>query len=150
MSGLLRHLPVAQKLFLSFGALCLLMIGVGVTGLVELQRADARLDSVYRTNLHATAVLGQVRADVQEARALTSTLILHSPAADVGNIEQAVKRLDAEIDDTWADYTSGTKADRDSFTAALAGYRKVRNESLIPAARADDLDRYLAFQSGQA
>src|ERR671916_874148 len=114
MSGPLRHLPVAQKLFVSFGLLCLLMIGVGVTGLAELQRADARLDAVYRTNLRATAVLGQVRADVQEARVLTATLILHSPAADVGNIEQAVRRLDAQIDGTWARYTSGTPADRSS------------------------------------
>ncbi len=150
MSGPLRHLPVAQKLFVSFGVLCLLMIGVGVTGLVELQRADARLDSVYRDNLRATAVLGQVRAEVQEARALTATLILHSPAADIGNIEQSVRRLDAEIDGTWRQYTTGAPADRSSFTAALASYRKVRDDALIPAARAKDLDRYLSAQSGQA
>jgi methyl-accepting chemotaxis protein len=149
MSGPLRHLPVAQKLFASFGVLCLLMIGVGVTGLVQLQRAEARLEMVAGTNLRATSVLGQVRAGVQEARALSATLILHSPAADISNIEQAVRRLDADIDSTWAQYTSGSKADRDSFTAALAGYRKVRDSGLIPAARADDLDRYLAAQSGQ-
>ncbi len=149
MSGLLRHLPVAQKLFVSFGVLCLLMIGVGVTGLIELRRADARLDAVYGTSLRATELLGHVRADVQEARALTAALILRSPAADVSNIEQAVRRLDADIDSTWAQYTSGGKADRDSFTAALAGYRKARDNSLIPAARANDLDGYLSAQSGQ-
>jgi methyl-accepting chemotaxis protein len=153
MTGPLRNLPVAQKLLASFGVLCLLTLGVGATGLVELSRADHRLELMYSTNLQAGTLLGQLRADVQKAQALTATLILHSPAADMGNIEQAVKRLDAEIDNVWAKYTSGSTSesgpDSASFASALAGYRKVRDVSLIPAARADDIDRYLSAQAGQ-
>jgi methyl-accepting chemotaxis protein len=146
----LRHLPVAQKLFASFGVLCLLMIGVGVTGLVELARADHRLERMYSTNLRAALLLGQLRADVQQARALTARLILHSPAADLGNIVQAVDRLDADIDNLWAEYTAGgSSPDAASFATALAGYRQVRDDTLIPAARAGDLDRYLGAQTGR-
>src|SRR4051812_33177574 len=104
MSGPLRNLPVAQKLFVSFGVLCALMIAIGATGLAEVERADRRLDHVQRVNLRATELIGEVRAEVQQARALTATLILHSPAADVGNIEQSVRQLDAVIDGSWRDY----------------------------------------------
>src|SRR5689334_2836022 len=103
MSSPLRNLPVAQKLFVSFGVLCALMVAIGVTGLAEVGRADQRLEHVYRTNLRATGLIGEVRADVQQARALTARLILHSPAADVANIEQSVRQLDAAIDASWRD-----------------------------------------------
>jgi methyl-accepting chemotaxis protein len=153
MTGPLRNLPVAQKLFVSFGVLCLLMIGVGAIGLIELSRADARLEQVYRENLQASTLLGQVRADVQEGRALTATLILRSPAADVGNIEQAIKRLDAQVDSTWAKYTGGPMAGRQQYVATFSGamvqYRQVRDDALVPAARADNMAQYLSAQAGQ-
>ena len=150
---MLRNLPVTHKLLVSFGALCLLLAGVGVIGLVELDRADQRLNRAYGSDLRATALLGQVRADVQEARALTATLILHSPAADVGNIEQALKTLDAEIDSSWAAYTAlgmtGRQEYAKTFTDALGVYRQARDKSLVPAARADNLGAYLSAQAGQ-
>ena len=134
MIGPLRNLPVAQKLFASFGVLCLLTIGVGAIGLVELARADHRLERMYSTNLQSGILLGHLRADVQEARALTARLILHSPAADIGNIEQAVQRLDADIDNIWAKYTAGGNSpDAVSFATDLAGKSPVASEQFEAA-----------------
>ena len=154
MSALLRNLPVAHKLLVSFGVLCLLMIGVGATGLNEVDAANDRLSEVGRDNLRAADLLGEVRSDVQELRVLTGSLILHSPAADANNIEQAIKRKDAEIDGTWAHYQSsgveGQAAQRGAFETALAGYRKVRNDKLFAAGRAANMDAYLAAQGSLA
>jgi hypothetical protein len=54
--GPLRNLQVAQKLFVSFGALCLLVIAVGATGLVQLQRSQQRLDDMDHANLQSTVL----------------------------------------------------------------------------------------------
>jgi methyl-accepting chemotaxis protein len=153
-SGPLRNLPVAQKLFVSFGVLCLLMIGVGTIGLVEVDAANDRLAEVGNDNLRAAGLLGEVRADVQELRVLTASLILHSPAADPGNIEQAVKRKDAEVDEAWSKYRDsgvvGHEAQRSAFDTALTAYRKVRDDELFAAGRAANMDKYLIAQGGQA
>jgi hypothetical protein len=61
MTGPLRPLPVAQKLFVSFGVLCLPMIGVGATGLIELSRGNARLEQVARVAARLKESLAMVR-----------------------------------------------------------------------------------------
>ena len=81
--GLLRNLQVWQKLFASFGVLCLLVIAVGATGLYELDRAGRRLDRMYAANLQATGRLGDLRADVHEATALTANATQTAIAAAV-------------------------------------------------------------------
>src|SRR4051812_37676827 len=103
--GLLRNLQVSQKLFASFGVLCLLVIGIGVTGLVDLARSGQRLDRMYQENLHAIALIGDIRADVQQATAYSAKLILRSPITDVGSIQVEITRLDKEIDGLWSEYT---------------------------------------------
>jgi methyl-accepting chemotaxis protein len=149
--GPLRNLQVAQKLFVSFGVLCLLVIAVGATGLVQLQRSQQRLDDMYHANLQSTVLVGDVRADVQQATALTAQLILHSPLADVADVQRTIQRLDADIDATWAQYAAqqvgATAADRAAFGTALSKYRQVRDQQLVPAARRNDLQSYLSAQN---
>jgi methyl-accepting chemotaxis protein len=149
--GPLRNLQVAQKLFLSFGVLGLLVIAVGATGLFQLQRSQQRLDAMYRSNLQSTALVGEVRADVQEANALTARLILHSPVADISDTQRAIQRLDADVDSIWARYSAqpvgATAADRAAFVAALSKYRQVRDQRLVPAAKKSDLQAYLGAQN---
>jgi methyl-accepting chemotaxis protein len=149
--GLLRNLRVTQKLLVSFGVLCLLMIAVGATGLLELRSANQRLESMYSANLQAIAGLGQVRSDVQQDTALAAKLILRSPIADVSDAQRAIQRVDADIDSTWATYATdpnpGTAADRTAFTEALTQYRSVRDKQLVPAATANDFTAYLSAQN---
>jgi methyl-accepting chemotaxis protein len=149
--GLLRNLQVSQKLFASFGVLCVLVVGVGATGLFELARAGQRLDRMYQSNLQSTALLGDIRADVHEATALSAKLILRSPITDVSSIQSQIKRLDTEIDKLWTAYsahpTAGTAAQRAAFTAALAEYRQARDERLVPAAERNDFTSYLGAQN---
>ena len=96
--GPLRNLRVAQKLFVGFGVLCLLVIAVGATGLVELNRSAQQLNGMYQVNLRSTALVGRIRSDVQQTTSLTAKLILRSPLADVSNVQRAIKRLDGDID----------------------------------------------------
>ena len=93
--SVLRNLQVSQKLLVSFGVLCLLMIAVGVTGLVELNRSGQRMDRMYEQNLKATALIGDIRAKVQEATSMSAKLILHSPITDVATIESGIAQLDS-------------------------------------------------------
>jgi methyl-accepting chemotaxis protein len=142
---------VSQKLLVSFGVLCLLMIAVGVTGLVGLDRSGQRLDRMYQRNLHATALIGEIRAKVQEATSMTAKLILHSPITDVGSIESSIAQLDAEIDKIWTEYAAltadGTQNDRDIFVSSLGNYREARATKLVPAARDDDMTGFLGAQN---
>jgi methyl-accepting chemotaxis protein len=150
-AGMLRNLRVAQKLLVSFGVLCLLMIAVGVSGLLQLRAANNRLDQMYTGSLETTASLGQVRTDVQAATAVAAKLILRSPVADVSNVQMAIQRLDADIDTTFATYAShpaaGTADDQAAFTAALTQYRSVRDQQLVPAAQKNDFNAYLGAQN---
>ncbi|AGL14806.1 methyl-accepting chemotaxis protein [Actinoplanes sp. N902-109] len=150
-AGLLGRLTVSQKLFGSFGVLSLLVIAVGSTGLAELTSANQRLDRMYDRNLQAIARLGEVRADVQQATALSDKLILRSPLTDVSNVRTAIQRLDAEIDSTWQAYVArpaaGTATDRAAFASGLAEYRKVRDGQLVPAAQDNSLSTYLGVQN---
>jgi methyl-accepting chemotaxis protein len=149
--GLLRNLRVTQKLLVSFGVLCLLMVAVGATGLLELRSANQRIESMYSANLQAIASLGQVRSDVQEDTALAAKLILRSPVADVSNAQMAIQRVDADIDSTWATYVSdptpGTATDRSAFSDALTQYRTIRDKQLVAAATANDFNAYLSAQN---
>jgi methyl-accepting chemotaxis protein len=145
--GLLRNLQVSQKLLVSFGVLCLLLIAVGVTGLVEVNRAGQRMDRMYQQNLHATALIGEIRAKVQEATAMSAKLILRSAVTDVSSVESSIAQLDTQIDKTWAQYATiaaaTTETDRGIFLDLLADYREARSTRLVPAARNDDLLAYL-------
>jgi methyl-accepting chemotaxis protein len=149
--GVLRNLRVSQKLFVSFGVLSLLVVTIGVAGGIALSSANSRLEDMYDDNLQSIARIGQVRADVQQATSLSGKLILRSPLADVSNVQSAIKRLDAGIDENWAAYaknpSNGTEADMASFAAGLAEYRKVRDEQLVPAAEANSLSTYLGVQN---
>ncbi|RZU52304.1 methyl-accepting chemotaxis protein [Krasilnikovia cinnamomea] len=150
-SGLLRNLRVAHKLFISFGLLCLLVVAVGAMGLFQLNNATARMEQMYRAHLQAIERLGEVRADVQQATARSGDLILRSPVADVSNVQMALQRLDSDIDSTWKLYaaTKNTAADKDkaAFAAALREYRQVREEKLVPAAKANDFQGYLSAKN---
>ena len=149
--SMFRNLRVSHKLFASFGVLSLLVVAVGLTGLMQLRAANERLEQMYKQHVQAIAQLGEVRADVQQATSLSAKLILRSPLADVSNVQMAIKRLDGDIDSTWSAYTAnpaaGTEADRGSFAAGLAEYRKVRDEQLVPAATANSMSAYLGAQN---
>ncbi len=147
----LRDLRVAQKLFASFGLVCLLLGVVGASGLLELHNSAQRLDALYNESTRSIARLGEVRGDVHSARALAAKLILHDHLADVADVQSQIQRLDEDIDQTWAAYAAtdgtGREEERAAFVRALAEYRKVRDEQLVPAAKADDVPAYLDVQS---
>ncbi|BCJ51912.1 methyl-accepting chemotaxis protein [Actinoplanes sp. NBRC 14428] len=151
LPGFARNLSVSHKLIASFGILSLLVVTVGAFGLYELNSANTRLEAIGTNNLRSTDLIGEVRADVQQATALSYKLIVRSPLADVSSVETTIGRLDREIDDNWKAYaaqeTPGSQADRAAFVAALAEYRKVRKEQLVPAAMANSLSSYLGAQN---
>jgi methyl-accepting chemotaxis protein len=149
--GFLRNLQVAQKLFASFGVLCLLVIAVGATGLLQLHQSGQRLDAMYQQNLQSIARLGDIRADVQETTALSAKLILRSPLTDIASVQRSIARLDGDIDSIWGQYAAGaapgTAADREAFTTGLAKYRDARTKQLMPAAQKNDLNSFLGAQN---
>ncbi|GAB1689666.1 methyl-accepting chemotaxis protein [Krasilnikovia sp. M28-CT-15] len=148
---LLRNLKVAHKLFLSFGVLCLLVGAVGAMGLFQLRSANARFEAMTRGNMQAIERLGEVRAKMQQATYQTDGLILRSPVADVSNLLMALQRMDSDIDGIWKAYVvnenPAAAKDKAAFAAALKEYRQVRDQQLVPAAKANNFQGYLSAKN---
>jgi methyl-accepting chemotaxis protein len=147
----LRHLRVAHKLLGSFGIVCLLLLGVGGTGLIELANSRQRLEAMYDDSTRAIGWLGEVRGDVHAARALAPSLILHSQLTDTAEVLAQIKRLDEDVDAAWARYSAtdgtGRETERAALAKSLAEYRQIRDTQLVPAAEANDAAAYLKIQS---
>jgi chromosome segregation ATPase len=140
----LRDLRVSAKLFAGFGVVSLLLLGVGGTGLLELTAARQRLEGMYQDSTQAIAHLGEVRGDVHSARALAGKLILHTHLTDVNEVETEIKRLDEDIDTTWALYAATGDAGR-GFAVVAGEVKQLAQETA--RATKDISDRVAAIQT---
>jgi len=133
-----RNLRPAPKLLLAFLPVCALLLGIGLLGVDELAAAHERLDGLYRHELVPVDDLGEVDADLQRADLLVLHLALDPAdkrAALVQQIADDDTALQAALDEYYASEASGT-ARAQSFADALAQWRKIRDDELVPLAQA--------------
>jgi methyl-accepting chemotaxis protein len=141
-----RNLPVAAKLAVSFGVVCCFTIVVGVVGILRLNQTDARTEAMYRDNLLAIKYVGAVDKDAALVRLQLTNLVIADTAQAQATAQQAMTQLDADLDQQWTAYEStdltGHEADVRAFKDNLATFRQVRDNELIPLAKAGDVDNF--------
>ncbi|MDY7087572.1 MAG: methyl-accepting chemotaxis protein [Actinomycetota bacterium] len=149
-----RDLGVAAKLVVSFSAVCLLTVVIGVVGSLRLSETNDRTESMYENNLLAINYVGDVKADVAFARFQLLNMLIADAPADMAKAQDQIDELDADLDRQWTAYQqtgiAGREAQVDAFAKALQGYRAVRDEQLIPLAMAGDEARFVRVRAANA
>ncbi|MFI5952926.1 methyl-accepting chemotaxis protein [Cryptosporangium sp. NPDC051539] len=148
------NLPVSRKLLAVVSVVCVLLLVVGVVGLMQLGRAQDRIEGMYRDSLQAVFELGTVDSQFREARLQLLNLLISSDAAGMAAARTAMAAADADLDKNWAAYTAtdmiGREKARDAFATALASYREVRDSQLVPLAVANEDVQFLTLRDAKA
>jgi methyl-accepting chemotaxis protein len=133
--------PVRVKVLVAVSITALVAVAVGVLGLSALGATQQRQQSLYVDVTIPVAELGEVDATLEESNFQLAELAMQTdPAAEAGVLKD-IADLDTQLDASFAAYTAtdmtGREKARDGFAAALAQWRQVRDQQLIPAARSD-------------
>jgi methyl-accepting chemotaxis protein len=149
-----RDLPVAAKLAVGFGVVCVFTVVVGVVGTLRLNETDARTEAMYRDNLLAIKYVGIVDKDAALLRFQLTNLAIAPTTRERQAAQQAMTRLDADLDRQWSAYEAtdltGHGAEIRAFKDNLAAYRQVRDNELIPLAEAGRTARFLNVRRTRA
>ncbi|WP_432840547.1 methyl-accepting chemotaxis protein [Dactylosporangium sp. CA-092794] len=141
---MVRNLPIAAKLASTVAVVCLLLVGVGTLGIVQLGDAQARLRAMYEDNLQDTADLDDVAVAFRSVQNEVGNLALADEPADLRTALSSITDAHATLDDAWRRFktppVAGDPADLDAFESALADYRKVLDQELMPLAQAPNSD----------
>ena len=136
--GAFRDLKTAQKLLAGFLLMCVLVVTTGMLGLSKLGGTQERMDALYTDVLVPVGDLGRVDAGLEQSEALVLDLALAPTAQRKAENAVQVREVDTELDEAFARYTAtdmtGREKARDGFAAALASWREVRDEQLVPLA----------------
>lgn len=144
--GWFRDMPVAGKLIIGFGAVCVFTIVIGVVGVLRLQQTNNRTDVMYHSNLLAIGYIGEVKYDLMSVRFQMNSLLI-AESADKDAVKQQITALDADLDAKWSNYqasgVAGREAQIKAFTDSLAAYRKARDSQQLPLAYAGNVGGFL-------
>jgi methyl-accepting chemotaxis protein len=139
-----RDLPIAWKLRGLATIVCLLLLAVGLFGIVQLGRAQNRLDALYRDNLRSVQLLDEVDKDFKDVRLNTREVAMSQSRADTAVLERTLDASITQLDQVWNQYTTGADsgpgaADRQAFVNAWTSYKKLVSDELNPLAEAGNL-----------
>jgi len=150
----LKNLRVAGKLVFSFAIVCALAVVIGVIGVFQVQAANDRMKGMYSSNLKAIEYLGATSTAVAQIRFQLTNLLVITDEAGMDATQDKLRSLDEQLDASFAGYKSTGIEGRESQVAAfeqgMAGYRKVRDEKLVPLARANNVARFVAVRASEA
>jgi methyl-accepting chemotaxis protein len=142
---------VAGKLVLGFAAVCALAIVIGAIGILQVRAANDRMTLMYKANLEAIGYLGDTESAFAKMRFQVVNMQVVSGTSAMDAIQEKIEALDAEIDEQLGKYQATGIVGREKQVAALedtlAGYRKVRDEQLIPLGRSKDTAKFLSVRA---
>jgi methyl-accepting chemotaxis protein len=148
-----RNLPVAAKLAVGFGMVCVFTIVVGLVGILRLNETNARTEAMYRDNLLAISYVSDVDKDAALLRFQLTNMLLATTAQAKTEVQRTIAELDTDLDQHWAAYETTELTSREAQVRAvqdnLATYRQVRDNELIPLARAGDTARFLRVRAAK-
>ncbi|WP_345711123.1 methyl-accepting chemotaxis protein, partial [Kineococcus glutinatus] len=118
MPRFLRDLRVSTKILSSFGVVCLLLLTVATVGLVELSRAQQRLEVMSAESVAGQQALGEVQTDYQRAtKGLFALALVPSEEAKASFAEDLQGVLDS-----WEAYkATDPRVPADQLAAVDAG-----------------------------
>ncbi|KHD74475.1 hypothetical protein MB27_28565 [Actinoplanes utahensis] len=139
----LADLSIRLKIYTAVAVAGAAAAAVGMVGLQKMSQMADAAEYLYRDNLVPVAQLGTVQQEVQRSWvAALDTLISRQPAGKTADTD-AGATSDERVDRVFAEYTATDMTGREDavadFRAALQQLRTVRDERLVPLARADDL-----------
>ncbi|WP_433085589.1 methyl-accepting chemotaxis protein [Dactylosporangium sp. CA-052675] len=141
---MVRNLPIAAKLASTVAVVCVLLVGVGVLGIVQLGGAQDRLHRMYTDNLQDVADLDDVGLSFRTVQTEVANMALSSTPADMATALRNVQQANAALDAAWAKFialpAAGELSDRRAFEQSLADYRTVLQQDLLPLAQASRTD----------
>ncbi len=133
----LRDWPVGRKLTAGFAAMGVLMLAVGGTGVLELGKAQDRLEAMYATSVVSVADLGQAQASFIRVTKDLSGYALAVDDAGRAKAAEAEAADDKALDAEWAAYLrtdpAQTPAQLQSFQGDLTAFRAAR-DAILPLA----------------
>jgi methyl-accepting chemotaxis protein len=145
---------VAAKLAVGFGVVCVFTVVVGVVGTLRLNQTDARTEAMYRDNLLAIKYVGIVDKDAALLQFQVTNLVIAPTTQEREAAQQAMTQLDADLDRQWTAYEAtdltGHEAEVRAFKDNLAAYRQVRDNELIPLAKAGKTTQFLNVRAARA
>lgn len=141
--GRFRDLATARKLLAGYLVIVVLMVAVGVLGIARLGAAQDEFGYMYRDNFEATLWLADVAHEMSASTDAVHDATISGRSASIPELKVTFAEADRALDEHWAAYTAtdmtGREQARDAFAAALADYRRVRDEQLVPAIAAGDI-----------
>lgn len=149
----LTNLPIARKLLAGFLAVTALMLVVGVVGVTQLAKSNARLAYMDSEVLAAAATLRDMNTHFESLRFRVADLAVTPDEEEKRVIDDRIVELDALLDGSIDAYTSTDMTGREEQVAvierALAEYREVRDAEILPLARDNDLDAFVEARAAK-
>jgi methyl-accepting chemotaxis protein len=147
VAAFVQDLPVGRKLLALVSLITAMMLAVGMVGLVELSKSEARLHKMANDSINAITALDQTSLEYKNARLAAIAVLLVRPE-DAGEAAERLKAADKAVMAAWTSYTAhdmtGREKERDAFDAAWAEYVQVRDAEVMPLARAH---KYADFEA---
>ncbi|WP_419899029.1 methyl-accepting chemotaxis protein [Roseomonas sp. USHLN139] len=143
------HLSVRGKLAAAFGALLLVLVGVGATGLRQAQELNGAAERIGRTELPTVRVLGELGQGMMRYRQLQGSLILSADAESRRQVAARARDTAQRLEQDWARYTALVRpGPQQALTTALRGAwdaylgQEARLTALIEAGRAAEAGHF--------
>ncbi|WP_432523295.1 methyl-accepting chemotaxis protein [Kineococcus sp. SYSU DK006] len=137
---------VGTRILAVVALLALVAVAVGAVGVKSLASTSAGTEKLYDQNVMGLVERGHVHQEQIKSRMLVANHAVSQDAESMATYDQKIADTDADLDEAAAAYEAlglrGQRADWQEFTAALAEFRAVRDEQMLPLSRANDLAGY--------
>ncbi|WP_459642557.1 methyl-accepting chemotaxis protein [Kineococcus sp. NUM-3379] len=126
--------------------LALVAVVVGVVGLRSMAASNDGTEKLYQDNVTGLVQRGHVHQEQIKSRMLIANHAVSQTPETMAEYEEKIEGTDADLDAAAAAYEAlgldGQRADWEEFQDALAEFREIRDEQMIPLSRANDLVAY--------
>ncbi|HEY0358895.1 MAG TPA: methyl-accepting chemotaxis protein, partial [Mycobacteriales bacterium] len=146
---------VNTKILLAVASVVLVALTVGGVALVKLGALNDRVDTLRHANIEGLVALGDLRAAVLKTRMDIANTLISTHPENTERYAGALPVDDAAFDAAFAAYTADTMTQQ-GWAEAVSGirtdwasYQKVRDELLLPLARAKKTLEYEKVRDGQ-
>ncbi|GLW91084.1 methyl-accepting chemotaxis protein [Actinokineospora globicatena] len=138
----LANRKVGTKVLGTVGLLAVVAAGVGVLSIVRMGSMDTAAEQLYTNGLLPVEQIYEVRVDMESTRRNVLNHALSTTPATLAKYEQALRDDDAAFTedlDAYAKYTTDPSL-VEQVRAKWAEYQRIRDEEVLPAGRAHDVD----------
>ena len=135
--SIVRDLSVRNKLFISFGLVCVLLLTVGLIGMSKLSGQQSELKSMYNHTLKRMEAVDDVALQLDVIKVKYRDIAIAPDAAAVAKAKDALAAADKALDDSITHYLSlapDKAAELNQMRTDLAAFRDLRLKGIDMAA----------------